>query len=153
MRQARGLSPEAELIEARDGRTCPNPHATLDSTRKHHPRFLAAFGADTNHDNARVLDPGAGIGILACAICESAKVQKLTALSVVAYESDPVLHLEKLLKEYGYTAKRTYISAFLGLAEFRRHISHIAWETEVWIAEIPEHMIHFNGERYLGPYE
>jgi len=70
----------------------------------------------------------------------------------------PVSHkrrfeLETLLKEYGCTAKRTYISTFLDLAEFRRHISHIAWETEVWIAEIPEHMIHFNGERYLGPYE
>ena len=49
--------------------------------------------AGTLHDNARVLDPGAGVGILACAICESAKVQKLTALSIVAYESDPVLHI------------------------------------------------------------
>ncbi|HBE25209.1 MAG TPA: hypothetical protein DDW33_05925, partial [Ktedonobacter sp.] len=28
----------------------------------------------------------------------------------------------------------------------RRNVSHIAWETEVWIAETPEHMIHFNGE-------
>src|SRR2546429_161979 len=48
--------------------------------------------AGTLHDNAHVLDPGAGVGILACAICESARVQKLTALSIVAYESDPVLH-------------------------------------------------------------
>ena len=54
-------------------------------------RYMANL-AGTLHDNARVLDPGAGVGILACAICESAKVQKLTALSVVAYESDPVLH-------------------------------------------------------------
>ena len=30
--------------------------------------------------------------------------------------------------------------------------SHIAWESEVWIAEDPGHMIHFNGERFLGPY-
>jgi hypothetical protein len=30
--------------------------------------------------------------------------------------------------------------------------SHIAWESEVWIAEDPDHMIHFNGERFLGPY-
>ncbi|MDQ6643172.1 MAG: N-6 DNA methylase, partial [Chloroflexota bacterium] len=44
------------------------------------------------HDNARILDPGAGVGILACAVCESVKVQKLTALSIVAYESDPILY-------------------------------------------------------------
>jgi len=44
------------------------------------------------HNNARILDPGAGIGILACAICEAAIVYKLTALSIVAYEFDPVLY-------------------------------------------------------------
>lgn len=31
-------------------------------------------------------------------------------------------------------------------------LSHIAWESEVWIADDPEHMIHFNGDRFLGPY-
>src|SRR5207247_6541900 len=54
-------------------------------------RYMANL-AGTLHDNARVLDPGAGVGILDCAICESAKVQKLTAISVVDFESDPVLH-------------------------------------------------------------
>lgn len=68
----------------------------------------------------------------------------------------PVSHkrrheLEKLLE--GCTAKRVYVSAFLDIAEFRRHVPHIAWETEVWIAEVPEHMIHYNGERFLGPHE
>jgi hypothetical protein len=28
----------------------------------------------------------------------------------------------------------------------------IAWETEVWLAENPNHMIHFNGDRFLGPH-
>lgn len=31
-------------------------------------------------------------------------------------------------------------------------LSQIAWESEVWIVDDPEHLIHFNGERYLGPY-
>lgn len=44
-----------------------------------------------------------------------------------------------------------YVSAFPDLAEFRKHLRHIAWETEVWIAEMPEHLIHFNGDRFLGP--
>jgi len=54
-------------------------------------RYMANV-AGTLHDNPHILDPGAGVGILACAICESAKVQKLKALSIVAYESDPTLH-------------------------------------------------------------
>ena len=67
----------------------------------------------------------------------------------------PVSHkrryeLEKLLKDC--SAKPSYISAFLNFAEFRRHVPPIAWETEVWIAERPEHMIHYNGEKFLGPY-
>lgn len=46
---------------------------------------------------------------------------------------------------------KVYVSAFPTLAEFRRHIHEIAWETEVWIAEMPDHLIHFNGEKFLGP--
>ena len=34
----------------------------------------------------------------------------------------------------------------------QRFHSAIAWETEVWIADEPDHMIHYNGERFLGPY-
>jgi type II restriction enzyme len=44
-----------------------------------------------------------------------------------------------------------YVSAFPDLAEFRKHLKQIAWETEVWIAEMPDHLIHFNGDRFLGP--
>ena len=43
------------------------------------------------------------------------------------------------------------VSAFPAFAEFRKHLAQIAWETEVWIAEIPDHIIHFNGDRFLGP--
>lgn len=68
----------------------------------------------------------------------------------------PVSHkrlfeLEKLLKNC--IPKRVYISAFLDFAEYGRHKSKISWETEVWIAEVPEHMIHYNGDermRYHG---
>ena len=27
----------------------------------------------------------------------------------------------------------------------------INWDTEVWIAELPEHMIHLNGDQFMGP--
>lgn len=46
---------------------------------------------------------------------------------------------------------RFYFSAFLDVKEFKRHAANIAWETEVWIAEMPDHLIHFNGDKFLGP--
>ena len=45
-----------------------------------------------------------------------------------------------------------FVTAFPDRKTFARHHSVIAWETEVWIAETPDHMIHFNGVRFLGPY-
>jgi len=48
-------------------------------------------------------------------------------------------------------AGRVYVSAFLSFADFRKWLRDIAWETEVWIAENPSHMIHYNGDRFLGP--
>jgi type II restriction enzyme len=48
-------------------------------------------------------------------------------------------------------AGKIFVSAFPDLKEFKRHTSDIAWETEVWIMEIPGHMIHFNGDKFIGP--
>jgi hypothetical protein len=45
-----------------------------------------------------------------------------------------------------------YVTAFPSRAKMARYLSEIAWETEVWCAEAPSHLIHFNGERFLGPY-
>ncbi|MEI2612097.1 MAG: BsuBI/PstI family type II restriction endonuclease [Candidatus Promineifilaceae bacterium] len=45
-----------------------------------------------------------------------------------------------------------YVTAFPNRATFRKFIAEIAWETEVWIAEEPDHLIHFDGEKFLGPY-
>ncbi len=44
-----------------------------------------------------------------------------------------------------------YVTAFPDFKEFKRHTNDIAWETEVWLTEIPDHMIHFNGDRFIGP--
>ena len=44
-----------------------------------------------------------------------------------------------------------YVSAFPDFAEFRKHMSNIAWETEVWLCDAPEQLIHYDGERFLGP--
>jgi len=46
-----------------------------------------------------------------------------------------------------------FVTAFLTRRAMTKYLADIAWETEVWIAEAPSHIIHFNGERFLGPYE
>jgi len=46
-----------------------------------------------------------------------------------------------------------YVTAFMSRRTMIRYLDEISWETEVWIAESPTHLIHFNGERFLGPYE
>lgn len=51
------------------------------------------------------------------------------------------------------TAGLVYVSCFPSRAEMRKYLADIAWETEVWCADNPSHLIHFNGERFLGPYE
>lgn len=66
----------------------------------------------------------------------------------------PVSHkrrveLERMLQ--GCQAGRIYVSAFHDFATFRGFITEIAWETEVWLSEIPAHMIHFDGDHYLTP--
>jgi hypothetical protein len=45
-----------------------------------------------------------------------------------------------------------YVSCFPDRREMRKYLHQIAWETEVWCAEDPTHLIHFNGKRFLGPY-
>lgn len=46
-----------------------------------------------------------------------------------------------------------YVTAFPSRVVMARYLGDIAWETEVWVAETPSHLIHFDGERFLGPYD
>lgn len=46
-----------------------------------------------------------------------------------------------------------YVSCFPNRQVLRSHLKDIAWETEVWLESDPTHMIHFNGSRFMGPYE
>ena len=60
-----------------------------------------------------------------------------------------IVELEDMLSEC--TAGLVYVSAFPDFGEFRKHMKFIAWETEVWLCDTPDHMIHYNGDRFLGP--
>lgn len=60
-----------------------------------------------------------------------------------------IIELEEFLSKCN--VGKVYVTAFPDMAEFKKHSINIAWETEVWLMEIPDHMIHFNGDRFLGP--
>lgn len=49
------------------------------------------------------------------------------------------------------TAGKIYVTAFQDFATFKKFSESLAWETEVWISDMPEHMIHLNGDKFMGP--
>ncbi len=60
---------------------------------------------------------------------------------------------ERMVAHFNNIGKNlVFFSAFANCHIFTRFAESIAWETEVWIADAPDHMIHFNGQRFLGPY-
>lgn len=59
--------------------------------------------------------------------------------------------LEKLFEESKIGI--VYVTAFPDKITMKKYAADIAWETEVWIAEDETHMIHFNGDRFLGPHK
>lgn len=61
-----------------------------------------------------------------------------------------LIQLKKLTQKC--KADIVYVTAFSTRPKFRQFISEIAWETEVWIADNPDHMVHFNGDKFIGPY-
>jgi len=47
---------------------------------------------------------------------------------------------------------KIFVTAFPSKKTFKTYADELAWETEVWISDTPEHLIHLDGERFLGPY-
>jgi type II restriction enzyme len=62
-----------------------------------------------------------------------------------------ILELKRMLQDC--KAEIVFVTAFLTRVDFKKWILDIAWETEVWIADNPDHMIHFNGNKFLGVYK
>lgn len=111
-------------------------------------------------------------------LCEKAKLGRLSFFElthdelpdVVAYSNEknwlflieavhssgPIspVRLEELKRlTKSCSADIVYVTAFLDRATFRKFAPDIAWETEVWIADAPDHLIHFDGDKFLGPYK
>lgn len=64
---------------------------------------------------------------------------------------DPKRILEITEMTRGVSAGKIFVTAFLDFKTYKKFSETLAWETEVWIAEMPEHMIHLNGDKFLGP--
>jgi hypothetical protein len=69
--------------------------------------------------------------------------------SVGPMDSKRILEISKMSEKV--TAGKVFVTAFLDFKTFKRFSESLAWETEVWIADLPEHMIHMDGDRFLGP--
>lgn len=69
--------------------------------------------------------------------------------SVGPMEPKRILEINEMTKEV--KSGKIYITAFLDMKTFKRFSEKLAWETEIWVADFPEHMIHMNGDRFFGP--
>ena len=80
---------------------------------------------------------------------------KLPDVALYLKEKDWLLLVESVTSHGPVDAKPSliYVTAFPDRTVMGRYLAEISWETEVWCADAPTHLIHFNGERFLGPYE
>lgn len=72
------------------------------------------------------------------------------------HSANPITEVRKLRLDSmmnNCPASIIYVTAFHDKLVFRKFMKDIAWETEVWISEDPDHMIHFNGDKFMGPYQ
>jgi hypothetical protein len=65
---------------------------------------------------------------------------------------NPKRHQELIKLFAGSKIGVVFVTAFLDRRTMAKYINDISWETEVWIAEAPTHLMHLNGDRFLGPY-
>ena len=69
--------------------------------------------------------------------------------SVGPMDPKRILEITEMTKDVA--AGKIFVTAFLDFKTYKRFSEELAWETEVWIAEMPDHMIHLNGDKFLGP--
>lgn len=69
--------------------------------------------------------------------------------SVGPMDPKRIVEIKSMTENVG--AGMIFVTAFLDFKTYKRFSEQLAWETEVWIAEMPDHMIHLNGDKFLGP--
>lgn len=69
--------------------------------------------------------------------------------SVGPMNNKRIVELQELTKNV--KSGKIFVTAFLDFKTFKKFSESLAWDTEVWMADMPDHMIHLNGDRFLGP--
>lgn len=69
--------------------------------------------------------------------------------SVGPMDSKRILEITEMTN--GVKAGKVFVTAFFDFKTYKKFAEELAWETEVWIAEMPDHMIHLNGDKFLEP--
>lgn len=69
--------------------------------------------------------------------------------SVGAISVKRMNEIEEMTK--GCLCGKIYVTAFINKGTYKKFVDHLAWDTEVWIADMPDHMIHLNGDNFIGP--
>jgi type II restriction enzyme len=154
-----------QALPADFGKT-PSQRAIVDIIGEFLPRY--GYGSQVLH----VGDPAMG-----CLICDDERLGKLglngapheKLPAIVAYSTSrrwlyliesahppgpitPDRHLELMRLTDPCKAGILFITAFPNRSSLRKSAADIPWETDVWIVDEPDHMIHFNGNRIPGPY-
>lgn len=71
--------------------------------------------------------------------------------SVGPMDSKRIIEISEMTKNV--IAGKIFVTAFQKFSTYKKFADSLAWDTEVWISEMPEHMIHLNGDRFMGPRE
>ena len=69
--------------------------------------------------------------------------------SVGPMEPKRIIEISEMTKNV--TVGKIFVTVFQNFTVFKKFVDSLAWETEVWISEMPDHMIHMNGDRFMGP--
>ncbi len=140
-----------QIVSAFASRFTPN--ATLIYTGDTGKKLKSYFDEDTLAQLG-VTITSAGTKIPDVVIHHSAKgwLDLVEAFTSVG----PISPLRKEQLEHLFrasTAPLVFVTAFPDRRTMARQAPNLAWETDVWMADAPDHLIHFNGQRFLGPYE
>ncbi len=137
-----------EIVEQFAPRFTPGGHVIYvgDTAEKH-----LLYDAQYLHDLGVEIDPH---GRMPDVVIHHVERNWLVLVEAVTSHGPVNVLRHNQLKDLfaGSTAGLVFVTTFLNRAAMRQYLPEIAWETEVWVADAPEHLIHFNGERFLGPY-
>ena len=74
-------------------------------------------------------------------------IESVTSVGPMDYKR--ILEISEMTKNV--KSGKVFVTAFLDFSTYKKFAESLAWETEVWIACMPDHMIHLNGNKFLGP--